>query len=47
MAGQSLGRLPLVTSSARSAGEAGSAQCAAIRRLIPWSDVAIQLGRVS
>jgi hypothetical protein len=31
---------------ARSAGKAGSAaQCAAIRRMIPWSDIASRLGR--
>jgi hypothetical protein len=44
--GVSITLLKKAAKAARSAGKAGSAQCAAIRRLIPWSDIAIRLGRV-
>lgn len=44
--GASVTLLKKAAKAARSAGEAGAAQCAAIRRLIPWPDIAIWLDRV-
>jgi len=44
--GVSVTLLKKAAKAARSAGKAGAAQCAAIRRLIPWSEIATRLGQM-